>query len=287
MQTFNYNIKELFNKGLRPLEESPRNGSYLTAVSNARISEGGLIQADKLIRDFALNEDAQIFSTYKGLFILTKDTLYSYINSTLSSMLTSLTVGGMWSHADFGDYLLFTNGEVNLIRDPITGVFATDTGTVFPLAKCICAHRGRLILGGPKNYPEIGETFSNWVAWSDIGKLAFLSADDISQARQNLAGYMPMQWQGNILRLATLTDKVIVYGDNGITALPLASVDGAMSTYGKVDIHKRGIRSQGAMTTNGKEDEGNIHYFVDNVGWLYKMGSKLDVKQLGYKEFLT
>jgi hypothetical protein len=188
--------------------------------------------------------------------------------------------------ADFGEYLLFANGKINLIRNPTTGVFSTDDGTIFPLAKSICEHRGRLILGGPKNYPESGKDYSNWVAWSDINNLAFIKTTDLDQARQNLSGYMPMPWEGNVLKVEPLNDKVIVYGDNGITALVLRSLDLASSTYGQEDVHDVGLKWQGSMTTNGKKDGKTIHYFVDATGWLYELGDDLQPKRLGYKEFL-
>lgn len=287
MKTFNFTLKSLFNKGLRPLVESPRNGSYLTEVTNARESEGGLIQADKIIRTFNLNEDAIIFTAYKGVFVLTATALYEYAAETLTQLLSGLDEGVMWSMADFGDYVLFTNGAVNLIRNPTTGVFATDDGTVFPLARSICAHRGRLILGGLKDYPVVGDDKTNWVAWSDINNLAFLDTTDTDQARQNLAGYMPMPWEGLIAKIAPMGDMVIVYGYNGMTAIKLASADHAMATYGQVPIHEQGIINQEAHTTNGKIEEGSVHYFVNNLGWLCTLDSKLEVVRLGYKEFLT
>lgn len=275
-----------FANGLRPTEEELYEADFLSLATNAYLMESGCFNAEKFTRTFNLDEDAQIFSAYKGIFVLTDDSLYSYDLAILTQLLTGLTVGGMWSMADFGDYLLFTNGEINLIRDPSTGIFATDDGTIFPLAKSICAHRGRLILGGPKNYPEAGEGFSNWVAWSDINNLAFLKSTDLDQARQNLSGYMPMPWEGNVLKVEPLNDKVIVYGDNGITALKLSSTDLAASTYGQDEIHDVGIKWQGSMTTNGKRDSKTIHYFVDSTGWLYELGNDLNPKKLGYKEFL-
>jgi hypothetical protein len=271
-----------FSNGLRPKEELSQNPAYLSQATNIYLSEDGCFDAEKFTRTFALDEDAQIFPTYKGVFVLTKDTLYGYENAILTQLLTGLIKGGLWSVADFGDYILFTNGEVNLVRNPTTGIFTTDNGTVFPLARCICAHRGRLILGGPKKYPTLSGDHSNWVAWSDINNLKFVSSAELDQARQNLSGYMPMPWQGDVLRVATMGDKVIAYGDNGITALSLAS-----TTYGQIPVYDVGIQSQGAMTTNGKADDGAIHYFVDKTGWLYKMAGNLEIDRLGYKEFLN
>jgi len=366
MKVNGFPLSRAFKKGLRPKIEMDHDPEYLSLATNIYLSKDGCFNAEKFTRTFALDEHAQIFPTYKGVFVLTGSALYSYIAPTLTPLLTGLSIGGLWSCADFGEYVLFTNGSVNLIRNPTTGVFATDSGVVFPLATSICAHRGRLILGGPKNYPYAGDANTNWVAWSDINNLDFLhtplltttiatlatqvsftltagsavddtyndmiavitdagdstvkayapildytgstktitlnvdpaiftmavtdevkifDSTDNNQARQNLAGYMPMPWEGSILRLATLDDKVVVYGDNGITAMKLASVQGAASTYGQVPIYNLGLIEQSAMTTNDKEDEGKVHYFVDSVGWLNKLGVDLQVDRLGYKEF--
>lgn len=276
-----------FSNGLRPKEELNHNTGYLSQATNIYLSEDGCFDAEKFTRTFSLNEDAQIFSAYKDIFVLTSTVLYKYSNSTLTSLISGLTLGGMWSMADFGNYLLFTNGEINLIRDPETGIFSTDFGRIFPLAKCISAHRGRLVLGGPKNYPEEGEIYSNWVAWSDVNNIAFVKPNEIDQARQNLSGYMPMPWEGNVLRLASLDNKMIVYGDNGITALPLVSTDMAASTYGQAPVYEIGLRGQRAMTTNSNKDDGGTHYFVDNNGWLCMLDGNLEVERIGYEEFLN
>lgn len=289
MKTFNFPVQEMFAKGLRPLEESPRNGMYLTAASNIRVTEAGLVAADKLVREFALNENAQVFSTYRGLFVLTEDTLYEYNASlaTLTQLLTTLTVGRNWSIADFGDYIIFTNGFVNIIRNPTTGVFATDDGTILPLSKSICKHRGRLILGGPVDYPTIGDTHTNWVAWSDINNLAFLDNVDMSQGRQNLAGYMPMPWANTVEVVVPLGDHVIVYGQDGIIALKLISTPHVASTYNQIPVHNVGINQQGAVTTKDIKEGTHVHYFVDTEGKLCRLHENLKLDILDYKEFLS
>lgn len=287
LATFEGGIKSnALSNGLRPREELSQNPAYLSQATNVLLSEDGCFDAETFTRSFALDEAAQIFSLHKGLFVLTQDTIYQYDNSELTQLLTTLTVGTRWSEADFQDYVLFTNGEINLIRNPTTGIFAIDDGTIFPLANCMCAHRGRVILGGPINYPTSTRLYDNWVAWSDINNLKFVSNTELDQARQNLSGYMPMPWEGNILRVMPLGDKVIVYGDNGITALFLTSASGISSTYGQRHIHDVGIMTNDSIVTNGKIEGGSIHYFVDDDGWLYELKENLELNRLGYKEFL-
>lgn len=286
-----------FANGLRPKEELGYEPQFLEDADNAYLMGNGCFNAEKFARTFSLNETAQIFATFKGIFVLTEDKAYSYINQQLNNLLgfygignygsgaygegdATVQKGGMWTLADFGEYILFTNSEVNLIRDPETGAINSDDGTVFPISNAICSHRGRLILGGMRNYPEASKIYSNWVAWSDINNLSFISPENIRQARQNLSGYMPMPWEGLVLRVVPLDNNVIVYGDNGITAMKLEG-----STYGQEPVHEVGIAGQGAIITNGRNDRSSIHYFVDKSGWLYKMDRDLQPNRLGYKEF--
>lgn len=268
--------------GLRPKEELQYSPSFLSSCSNIYLGEGGIFEAEKFSRTFNIDEDAQVFATYIGVYVLTQSKLYSYAD-TLTQLLTGLTTGGLWSCADFGKLVLFANGSVNLIRNVTSGAFATDPGTTFPLSKAICNHRGRLIIGGMTDYPETG-SFTNWIAWSDIGNLKFVKTTELDQIRKNLSGYMPMPWNGTVLKVVPLIDKVIVYGDNGITALQLYGG----STYGQVPVHPIGILDQGAVCFNSPQAEtATTHYFIDKTGWLYAMGADLKPQKLGYKEFLN
>ena len=272
-----------FSKGLRPKPEFKYEPSFLSLAKNVYATESGAIESDKFTRSFALNESAQIFPTSLGIFVLTSTKLYSStVGGALTELLTGLTAGGLWSCGDFGKYLVFTNGAVNLVRNITTGVFATDTGTVFPLAKTLCRFRGRLALGGPINYPVTGD-WSNRVAVSDIGSKKFANSTNLDVVRQNLSANFTMSWSGQVLRVMPLGHpNIIVYGDNGISAL--VSVGQYFRLTHLSDI---GIKEQGAVCSNGCSNSSTAHYFVDKAGYLCIITPDLAIKRLDYREYMA
>lgn len=290
MRVYNHKFHDLYKKGLRPLEDVDYNGKFLTLAQNVKPSPAGLIDIEKYVRSFVLNEDAQIFVTYKEIYVLTSTQIYKVSGSSLISVSTTTTAGGLWSCADFREYIVFTNGLVTAIRNITTGVFAFDAGTILPISGCCCNYRGILMLGALTNYPASG-TYSNWVAWSDVGDASFLDptgATKLNIARKNLAGYIPMPWKGTIWHVIPLDKNVIVYGDNGITVLYHTQVDPvAAGTFGIKHLSDMGIMNKGAVVSNGKEDAGSIHYFIDKAGWFCMIDNNLEIKRLGYKEYMA
>lgn len=98
----------------------------------------------------------------------------------------------------------------------------------------------------------------NWVKWSDIGYLDFTIGKD------NVAGQRPMDWKGWVYEIKKLGSRVIVYGENGVSALiPVGN------TYGLDIIHKLGLKGKQAVA--GDED---VHFFIDKEGVLWSIGTK-------------
>lgn len=272
-------------KGIRTQKEFQYTPEYLSIASNVYLVEGGsVIEMEKFIRTFSLNEDAQIFPLFIGVFVLTETVLYSYAGGTLTALLTGLPSGQLWSHIDFGKYVVFGNGNVNLIRNTTTGVFIADYGVIVPLASAMCKHKGRIVLGAPTSYPDPLSDSSNVVAWSDIMSIEFLRETSPDQIRQNLSGWLRMGWEGQIWKLIPMGDKVIVYGDNGITALVPISNEIVASSYGKVAVHDIGLRNRGAACQAGENERDSLHYFIDATGWLYALDETLRPQKIGFKE---
>lgn len=146
----------------------------------------------------------------------------------------------------------------------------------------------------------ISETIdTNFVLWTSIGggDLLWLFYKDIAesgftadgfhdavrplvfeQMRRNERGFMPMPWQGTILKLAPLGNKVIVYGDGGISALvPYAE---PVPTFGLVDVLGVGVAERGAVAVGPMG-----HVFVDQTGMLWLIDGELKLRQLGYQEY--
>lgn len=286
MKTFYFPLEELFKKGLRPRTDMPANGKFLLSCDNAKPSPQGLIEVSKFTRSFNLNEDAYVFECFAGIFVLTATKVYSYANSVLTEELADIPENFPWDCADFRGYIVFTNGLVNVIRSS-AGTFSIDDGTALPVAKTICNFRGRAFVGNLKYdvTRDINWGDTNWVGWSEIGYLEFPSPLALSTNRKNTGGFMPMPWEGNVYKVLPLGKAVIVYGNGGVTALPMATV-GPVSTFGQKHLSDLGVIGELAVTANGKEDAATKHYFVRVDGMLCSIDLDLKVTELGYNEFL-
>lgn len=129
---------------------------------------------------------------------------------------------------------------------------------------------------------------SNFVSWSSIGggdvlgmlypELMVAGHEKYSTAGhdatkpilndfldRNECGWMPMEWAGTVICLKPLGDSVIVYGDNGISALTMVS--SPVPTFGMQTIAKFGVASRTAV--GGDEEH---HLFMDGSGMLWEMG---------------
>ena len=110
---------------------------------------------------------------------------------------------------------------------------------------------------------------SNFVKWSQIGHL------DFTIGRSNVAGEMPLDCKGWVYGIKKLNDKVVAYGENGISLLTPTGVK-----YGLNTIYRIGLKSKQAVT-----GDDSIHYFIDNKGQLYSLGESL--QKLDYSEYLS
>ena len=110
---------------------------------------------------------------------------------------------------------------------------------------------------------------SSWVKWSNIGSL------DFTIGRDNVAGERPMKWSGWAYLVRKLGDRVVVYGQNGISVMTPKSV-----AWGAAELSSIGIQGRTAFCGNDK-----VHFFIDAKYRLCQLGEKLDI--LGYEEFLS
>lgn len=110
---------------------------------------------------------------------------------------------------------------------------------------------------------------SNWVKWSKVGEF------DFTLDKSNMAGEMPMDWKGEILRIGQLGKNIIVYGTGGISSLIPAD-----NVFGKRGLLRRGIMSKGAVLITEA-----FHLFITHDGCLWKLDDKLI--KLGYEEYLS
>lgn len=148
---------------------------------------------------------------------------------------------------------------------------------------------------------DLANLGSNYVSWSSIGggdtlsliypNLAiegqnqFLPADGhdavnpiaFSYWERNECGFMPMDWDGTVWCVKQLGHAVVVYGDNGISAL--VPFNDPFPSLGLRPIRKFGIASRTAV--GGDE---RLHTFMDSSGKMWQMGPDLSPVELGYQE---
>ena len=139
---------------------------------------------------------------------------------------------------------------------------------------------GLAILGSVGGYIKIAisPTFSyitieamraNWVKWSKIGFL------DFTIDQSNVAGERSVDWKGWVYAIKKLGNRVIVYGQNGVSIFKASDV-----YYGMETIYRIGLAGKGAVA-----GDDSVHFFVDTYGRLFRLDDKL--VKLDYSEFLS
>jgi len=109
----------------------------------------------------------------------------------------------------------------------------------------------------------------NWIKWSEIGSL------DFTIGQGNVAGERPLDWKGLVYAVKKLNNKVVVYGENGISLLVPAG-----AVFGLNTIYRIGLKGKHAVT--GDETK---HFFVDSFGKLWKLSDGMQM--LDYSEYLS
>lgn len=114
----------------------------------------------------------------------------------------------------------------------------------------------------------VGIRKCNWVQWSKIGHL------DFTKDESNVAGERPLDWKGCVSEILKLVDRVIVYGENGVSMMAPSGVNWGMQT-----IHDLGV----VCKPVGTKTE---HFFIDKTNKLYKVAGD-GIKLLDYSEYLS
>lgn len=188
-----------------------------------------------------------------------------------------------------------------------------------------CHYKGRNVIGGfdPANFwnsswqtlftswkrtlgeysiqPSTADIGKNWIVWTSIGsddmllwtlwpELSSQSWADLDLSEELLLerlrrmelGWRPMSFQGSVLCIKQLGDRLVVYGEDGIEILETFSGNEVVGpTLGTVQSRKVTVLSRDAV--GGTND---FHLFIDTQGVLWSLDSQLQLKRLGYEEFL-
>lgn len=115
----------------------------------------------------------------------------------------------------------------------------------------------------------IGRDRCNFVKWSKIGEL------DFTIDESNIAGERPVDWKGCVWHLRKLGDRIMAYGENGVSVFKPSGVHFGMDT-----LYRIGLKNKGAFAGSDTQ-----HFFVDNLGQLYHVTNVFT--KLDYSEFLS
>jgi hypothetical protein len=137
--------------GLRPNPRNPRNTQFLTMLAGAIPYDGVLSSLPELPAPIgALNAQwpfPQLFHLRRMTLVCTIDSIYEYSNDSLTLLCVAVP-DTTWSCADFGEYIVLTNGSSLITRDPQTGVFAEYLDCKIPSCLCVCEVNAQLLVGG-------------------------------------------------------------------------------------------------------------------------------------------
>jgi hypothetical protein len=273
MREFEASFDKGFSQGLRSEAIEPVDNQRLVTLKNLRPHEFGLRPIVEMTNPFS----ATFAYPYPQMFLLRElrlmaleTAIYTCDSSWSPTVaISSLTTGGLWQVADFGDFLLMTNGS-QIVQRAYNGVWSkfTDTSSI-PAMRTMCNFRGQII--GGNIYDNWEDCDVNYVTWSDIGSAEFYPG------LKNEAGYAPMSWNGAVLRVMALGDLVAVYGVNGVSLLKPAKQYMAIK-----ELDLPGIPTAGAV---GGSNRG--HVFVDYGGDVWMIGPEGKPKNLGYSEYIS
>ena len=272
MREFESSFDKGLMQGLRSDDVEPPKEQRLVELKNLRSTEFGLKPIESITYPFTeifAWPFPQMFCLRELRIMATETAIYECDSSWSPTIkLSGLTQGDVWQVADFGDYLLMTNGQQVVGRNGATGVWDSDaTSASIPDMATVCNFRGQIIGGNINGWEDCDV---NYVAWSDIGSAEFYPG------LRNEAGYAPMSWNGAVLRVMELGDMVAVYGVNGVSLLKPAQ-----QYMGIKELDLPGIPVAGAV---GGSSRG--HLFVDYSGDLWLVGPDGKTKNLGYSEYM-
>lgn len=171
----------------------------------------------------------------------------------------SFSISGGWANR------VFSSATTSLIESNVSILGTFDTGVI---VNCLLSATAKL-------YPA--ETYvvfvdaikANWIKWSDVGSL------DFTIGRNNVAGERPLDWSGFVYCAKKLRNKLVAYGENGVSVLAPVGV-----VFGLEGVHNIGLKGKNAVAGTNSE-----HYFVDVFGSLFSMTET--TKKLGYEEYLS
>lgn len=152
-------FKDGLEKGLRATKRNPRNSQFLVHSQGA-FPEDKVIRALDDISTYQLDTYGiiteypypQVFVLTHVTIVCTADAIYEYKAGGLTLKLRDVTVGSTWTVADYGRYIIMTNGAALVVKDYDSQEYWPYSGCDIPSCLCLCDLNGQLIIGAPGTY---------------------------------------------------------------------------------------------------------------------------------------
>jgi hypothetical protein len=156
-------FREGLAKGLRPSPQNARNNEFLYSAKGCIPEDGVLQSLPILYNTFTLPEQCkfpfpQIFVLRRLVLVCSETNIYELRSFGTELLYPSAPAGATWSVADFGEYVLLTNGRVLIYRNAQTGQFLEYVDCEIPSGICVLNLNGQLIIGAPGEVVGAGFT---------------------------------------------------------------------------------------------------------------------------------
>lgn len=156
MKEFESTFQAGLGKGLRTSLLNARNAQALV-VSDGLIPEDDTLRSvpelSNLAGVTALGEVFPFPQVHRGqvhIVIFGGTKIWEYVGGSFVLKLQGLTLGTLWSVADFYDYIVATNGQQMVRRNADDHTWEVFTDENIPLGSCVAAVNSQLIIGSPR-----------------------------------------------------------------------------------------------------------------------------------------
>ena len=102
----------------------------------------------------------------------------------------------------------------------------------------------------------------------------------LEYVERNEMGYMPTGFQGSVLKVARLGDRIALYTTDGVGILT-PTVIGNVATFSYQSLGRIGVLSRSAIG-----GDQFTHLFLDNGNYLWSLGADLRLTRLDYSEYM-
>lgn len=141
-------------RGIRSSKRVPRDSKFLVECIGA-VGIDNVLQAiddlelDRIDVSATITETfpyPQMFVFIDAIIFCDSQNIYEWNGSALNKMIGPVTTGSLWSAIEYHRFMFFTNGTVNVVRSPTTGLYSLSTD--YEAAEAAADFNGQPFLGG-------------------------------------------------------------------------------------------------------------------------------------------